>query len=206
MHTSLISRAFALWVPILVATSGLFLFAYWGIQQEYRMAANDPQIAMAEDGAALLDQGASPASLVPRTEAQSAGAPTVDLMTSLDPWLAVFDASGTPLESSASLGSAPLQLPQGVFDTSTWKRVYAEQGVGMTIPQNETRFTWQPSSSARQAVVLVRAADHGYFVASGRSLREVEAREMTLTHGAALFWGVSELAALVVIFLILALS
>ena len=190
--TKLFARALALWAPILAATSGLFLFAYWGIQQEYRMTANDPQVQMAEDGAALLSAGGVPAEVVPH----ATGEPAIDLAHSLAPWTAVFDSSGTPLESTARVGQEPLRLPLGVFDESAWTRESAP---------HETRFTWQPSAGIRQAVVLVHA-DNGQFVASGRSLRETESRIATLTRGAALLWGISELAAFVLIILALAVG
>jgi hypothetical protein len=199
---NILRRAFGYWVPVVVATSGLFLFAYWGLQQSYRQGADDPQIQMAEDGAAILNAGGVPAELVSRTNQAAAGAPSVDITRSLAPWAAVFDASGTPLESSATFGAEPLKLPTGVFDMSTWKTHHAEQGIALTIPANETRFTWQPSPEARQAVVIVRA-ENGDFVAAGRALREVEDRVQTLTEGAALLWGASELGALAAILILL---
>ncbi|HUY62802.1 MAG TPA: hypothetical protein VMV50_03405 [Candidatus Paceibacterota bacterium] len=197
------ARVFALWIPFLVATSGLFLFAYWGIQQQYRQDANNPQIQMAEDGAAILDAGGVPAAVVPRTNPLSAGVPTVDITRNLAPWIAVFDSSGTPLESSASYGDKPLSLPPRVFDTSTWKARYAGWGIDLSVPDNETRFSWQPSPSARQAVVIVRA-NNGDFVVAGRALREVEDREATLTHGAAILWGATELGTLVALGILVA--
>ncbi len=197
--TKILSRAFALWLPLLAVLTGVMLFSYWATQQAYRQSANDPQIQMAEDGAAALANGAVPAALVNRN------APLTDLTQSLAPWLAVFDASGTPLESSASLGSAPLALPSGVFDQSTWKTRYAEEGIALTIPPNETRFSWQPSRATRQAVVVVRAKN-GDFVAAGRSLREVENREATITHGAALAWGGTALGTFILVVLLLALG
>ena len=125
---------------------------------------NDPQIQMAEDGALVLAHGGVPADVVPH------GA-TFDAEASLAPWIAVFDQNGTPLESSASVGTAPLQLPKGLFDTSTWLKgkMYTQNGM------RETRVTWQPNPETRQAVVLVQTTD-GRFVAAGRNMREVEQR------------------------------
>lgn len=187
-------RAFALWLPLAIALTGVFVFAYWGIQQHYRQDGNDPQVQMAEDGAARLNAGGVPAELVTR------GAALIDTATSLAPWLAVYDQSGKPLESSAVLNGAPPKLPEGAFDPSTWKKRYAEFGIGMDIPANETRFSWQPQDDVREAVVLVRA-DNGYFVAAGRNLREVENRERTLAFGFFLSWAGS-LAALYVALLL----
>lgn len=181
-------RAFALWLPLAIAFTGVFVFAYWAVQQEYRQNANDPQVELAEDGAAHLNAGGVPAGLVTR------GVPLVDTATSLAPWLAVYDQSGKPLESSAVLDGAPPKLPASAFNPSTWKKQYAKYGIGMDIPANETRFSWQPRDGVREAVVLVRA-DNGYFVAAGRNLHEVENRERTLTFGFFLSW-LGSLAAL----------
>ena len=132
--------------------------------------------------------------------------PLTDLTKSVAPWIAVFDASGMALESSASLGSDPLALPSGVFNQSTWKKSYAALGVGVTdFPYDETRFSWQPRSDIRQAVVLVHA-NNGYFVASGRSMREVENRISILTKGAAFIWGGTALATLVALLFFLSLG
>ncbi len=195
----LIARSFALWVPIVVATSGLFVFAYWAVQQSYRLGANDPQIQVAEDAAAALNSGAVPAALVSRSIAP------IDIAMSLAPWITIYDSSGTPLESSAVLDGAPPRLPAGVFDANTWKPAYAAYGVVLPIPKTETRFSWQPRSDVRQAVVLVRA-NNGYFVATGRNIREVENRIELFTKGAALLWGGTELATLVAIVILLSLG
>ena len=194
---NILSRSLALWLPILVATSGIFVFAYWGIQQEYRLSLNDPQVQIAEDGANALAAGAPPASL-------TRNAPSVDIAASLAPWVAVYDASGVPLESTGVLGGAPPRLPAGVFDTSTW-RGSAAFGIPLSTPAGETRFTWQPEAGVRQAVVLV-AVGNGKFVAAGRSMREVENRVSVLTLGAALAWGGTELGTLVAIITLLALG
>lgn len=182
MHMKgILLRAFALWLPLAIALSGVFVFAYWAVQQNYRQQANDPQVQLAEDGAARLNGGGVPAELVPR------GVPPTDIATSLAPWTVVYDSAGKPLESSAVLDNAPPQLPLSAFDATTWKKRYAEYGIGMSIPSGETRFSWQPRPDVRQAVVLVQAKN-GYFVAVGRNLREVENRERTLSEGWFLSW------------------
>jgi len=197
--TNRFSHAFGLWLPIFAATSGLFLFAYWALQQEYRVSLNDPQIQMAEDAAAKLAASAVPAEIVPH------GTPFIEMSTSLSPWITIYDASGTPLESTATLDGLPPHLPPGVFDTSTWKHGYAEYGVPLTTPANEDRFSWQPRTGVRQAVVLI-AVGNGEFVASGRNMQEVENRISTLTEGAAILWGGTELGTLILIIILLALG
>jgi hypothetical protein len=150
--------------------------AYAVIEQNYREGLNDPQIQMAEDGASALSRGAAPAEVMPLTVGQpGARTPTIDASQSLSVWIAIFDASGTPLESSATIADNPLVLPNGVFNTSSWVKhgngTYFNQG-----PVAETRFTWQPEAGVREAVVLVETPDKKYFVASGRNMREVEQR------------------------------
>lgn len=164
------------WLYAAVPITLVLLSAYVLVQQNYRESLNDPQIEMAEDAAAHLSGGASPAEVMPLISGESgARAPSVDIAQSLAPWLAVFDASGAPLESSGSLGQASLKLPPGVFDTSKWIKhpngTFYNQG-----PVAETRFTWEPKDGVRQAVVLIETPDKKYFVAAGRNMREVEQR------------------------------
>ena len=107
------TRAFVLWLPFAAAISGIFLFAYWAVQQEYRISLNDPQVQIAEDGAAVLAQGTPASTLVRDTG-------LVDIRASLAPWIAIYDASGTPLTGTAVLDGAVVQLPPGVFNESAW--------------------------------------------------------------------------------------
>jgi len=157
------------WLMAAVPATLVLGVGYAALQQNYRQSLNDPQIQMAEDAAARLRGGEAPAALaVP-------GAPPVDIGGSLDPWLAIYDAAGTPLVASAVLDNVPPRLPQDVFDTSGWLKhpngTFYDQG-----SVAETRFTWQPRQGVRQAVVLVQTADKKYFVAAGRNMREVEQR------------------------------
>ncbi len=166
------------WIPLGIAITLICGLIYVTVQQNYRQSLDDPQIQMAEDAAAEIEQGSSPASVVPKQE--------VNMAASLAPWLAVYTASGTPIASSATLNGAEPIMPQGVFDISTWHK-YAADLFPVTVPSNEDRFTWQPQSNVRQAVVLVQASN-GMFVASGRNMREVENREGTLTLMVGLGW------------------
>jgi hypothetical protein len=151
-------------VPVTLLCMGMYAVG----QQVYRQLANDPQVQMAEDGAARLDAGGVPAELVTR------GAPLIDIAASLDPWVVVYDQNGQGLEASAQLDHAPAMLPAGVFNT------HSPAGVDEPVWQSgEYRFTWQPRPGVRQAVVVVRAKN-GYFVAAGRSLRLSEERTSLL--------------------------
>lgn len=144
-------------LPLAVVVSGICGTTYLTVQQDYRMSANDPQIQIAEDGAAMLNQGQQLNMVVPVTK--------VPMDMSLAPFVMVFNDQGKLLASSVTLhGQAP-QVPAGVFS--------------MVKAQGEKRFTWQPEVGVRSAVV-VAPFNHG-FVLVGRSLREVEKREDNLT-------------------------
>ena len=152
------------WAYSALAVTCVLGICYAVVQQSYRTGLDDPQIQMAEDGALALAHGGVP------TDVVSHGQP-FDAEASLAPWIAIFDQNGLPLESTASIGSQALQLPKGLFDTSTWLKgkMYTQNGM------RETRLTWQPNADTRQAVVLVQTTD-GRFVAAGRNMREVEQR------------------------------
>jgi hypothetical protein len=197
MHMQkILFRTFALWLPFAVALTGAIGFAYAATQQNYRQSVNDPQIQMAEDAATTLAAEYVPAQVVPR------GTTPIDIRKSLAPWITVYDANGTPLESDAVLDGAPPILPAGLFDTRTWQPLKS-----FSAPTgSETRVTWQPRTDVRQAVVLVSfAASHGIgYVAVGRSMRTVEERIAHLTETAAAAWGTSVLATFAIIFIMLA--
>lgn len=189
------SRAFSLWLPPAIAITGIFAFNYLAVQQNYRQSANDPQIQIAEDAAQLITQSGAPASAISR------GATPTNIATSLAAWVAVYDAGGMPLEASAVLDGSPPRLPTSLFDSSTWLPSKTYNFNGLT----ETRITWQPREGVRQAVVLVKMGN-GQFVASGRSLREVENREDALTHVTALLWGATEITTLLAVGILLAIK
>ena len=144
------------WLPIGGTIVALFGFTYLAVQQNYRSSLNDPQIQMTEDAQARLLGGAQPAEVVPRGT-------SFDIEKSLSPFIAVYDESGNPLESSGFLRNAPPRPPIGVFE-------YAKES-------GENRVTWQPNSNTRIALVVRPVAiESGWFVASGRNMREVESR------------------------------
>ena len=155
------------WLPlalVIVAMSGL---VYIEAQQGYRMNANDPQVQLAEDGAAVLAQGAAPESIAPPAK--------IDVSTSLAPFVMVFDDAGKTLASSGMLNGQDPALPQGVLD-------YARA-------HGEDRVTWTPVPGVRVAAVVVKAVGPtAGFVLAGRALREVESRidQSTLRVGAAM--------------------
>lgn len=140
------------WIPLAIVITGLSGLIYLTAQQSLRLSANDPQIQIAEDAAAALNNGATPADVTPKN--------SVDINKSLANFVIVYDQNGNPATSSADFhGRIPVP-PTGVFQSSQSK---------------QDRFTWEPASGVRIAAV-VNKYNQGY-VLSGRSLREVEQRE-----------------------------
>jgi hypothetical protein len=146
--------------------SVLVFFPYVAVQQALRLSANEPQVGLARDAVRTLAAGAAARSL-------AGTRPPVDIAVSLGPWVAVYDAAGSPLATDGRLDGNLPELPSGVFATA--KR------------DGEFRFTWQPRSGVRSAVVLV-ASPNGSFVASGRSLSQVEGTIDTIGGLALLAW------------------
>lgn len=179
-----IFRIAKIWLPQAVIITGLSLLIYVSIQQNYRQSLNDPQIQMAEDSAAALANGAVPASLVIR------GAPLIDAAASLAPWIAVYDLNGTPLESSAELDGAPPKPPLGVFEAAkNGLPLVVGHHLTADIPAGENRISWQTASGTRIALVVVWIPQQKEFVASGRTMREVELREQSVFLMAVAMWG-----------------
>jgi hypothetical protein len=144
------------WLPLGFLAIVLCGLVYLAVQQSLRLSANDPQIQMAEDAAVSINNGTEPLLLVPQG--------SVDISTSLSPYLIIFNASGTPIAGNGLLEGALPSLPPGVFS--------------YTRASGEDRFTWQPRAGVRSAVILVHTNDpNAEFVLAGRSLREVESRE-----------------------------
>jgi hypothetical protein len=146
------------WIPLAFVACCVAVLVYGTVQQTYRQSANDPQIQMAEGAALMVSAGGS---------TKTTG--TVDIASSLAPYLVFYDASGKPLAGTGMLDGALPSLPSGV-----WNSVLSRGG--------EDRFTWQPRPGVRSAVVvdeIVGAATgtSARFVMAGRSLREVEDRE-----------------------------
>jgi hypothetical protein len=174
-------KSFLLWLPFAALISFVCLLSYVLVQQNFRQTANDPQVQIAEDIAQAIGTGVSPQEIV------SPGVQTVDIATSLDPYVIIFNASGTILASSATLHGQPPTLPQGV-------------SASVIQHGGEDRFTWQPAPGVRSAVVVDHVAASGNspesFVLAGRSIREIEIREENTAHIAGLGW----IAGLVVMF------
>ncbi|MBP9669514.1 MAG: hypothetical protein KBE09_04470 [Candidatus Pacebacteria bacterium] len=127
--------------------------AFLGLQQQYRHGANDPQVQIVDDVARAVEGGVNPAQIIPN--------PSTDIAVSLSPFLAAFSADRVMTLSSGVVdGSAPTISPD-IFAAAKAKGEY--------------RTTWEPKEGVRVALVL-RALKDGTYIASGRNLREVDAR------------------------------
>jgi hypothetical protein len=126
----ILRRAILVWVPIAVALTGICGVVYTSVQQSLRQGANDPQIQMAEDAASNLETGAVPSSVLPSRQ--------VELSTSLQPYVMVFDRANQLVATSATLhGQAP-PFPPSVLQNA----------------RGQDRLTWQPEVGVRSAVVV----------------------------------------------------
>ncbi len=163
------------WLPLAVVVTAVCGLVYLAVQQELRQTANDPQIQIAEDAAAALENGAAVESVV--TFEKTA------IERSLAPFVMVYDDSGGVIGSSALLHGRIPQLPDGVLD-------YVRSN-------GQDRVTWQPEPGVRLAAVIVRSqgAQPG-FVLAGRSLREVEVWEDNALREAAAAWFVTMISSL----------
>ena len=155
---------------LLTLTTFIAGTGYFISQQVLRMSANDPQIQLAEDAAQRLNSGENAARIAPDRK--------VDMAASLAPFVIVYDDSGRPVASSASLDGATPTPPRGVFEFVRSNR--------------EESVTWQPRPDVRIASVVTRTADG--LVVAGRNMREVEIREDRVLKLAALGWLAANLA------------
>jgi hypothetical protein len=145
-------RKNTLLVTLLLVLTITFGTVYAVVQQVLRFSANDPQIQLAEDTAAALDGGATPAQLF---------STKVSLNRSLAPFVIIYDKTGAVVAGNGELNGRVPKAPIGVLQAAANK------------PYNAV--TWQPQGDLRIAAISV-VADK-YYVLSGRSLKEVESRE-----------------------------
>jgi hypothetical protein len=158
---------FRLAIPLILFSVVVFLGIYGAVQQDIRQSANDPQIQLAETGAATFSK--NKVVMYPQP---------IDIAVSLDPFVMSFDKNGKAIYSSGTLDGKTPVVPTGVFTT--------------TIQKGETRFTWEPKTGIRIAAVLVHSKN-GYIL-SGRNIREVEKRESALGNEMLFGWLMSVVA------------
>lgn len=173
---SAILTSFLAWLPQAFLITVMCGLVYLGIQQTWRMSANDPQVQIAQDDAARLANGVQPQELVLGDR--------VDISRSLSPFVVVYGASGNVITATANLNGAVPPLPDGVLDA--------------TRIAGEDRITWQPEPGVRLATIIeVVNSGNGGFVLAGRSLRETEDRIDNLGKIALLAWGIGLVGALI---------
>lgn len=160
------------WLPLAFACTVLSLTCYLVAQQEFRHAADDPQIQIADDIAAALASGSAPAAVVP-THA-------INIGSSAAPFAMVLDDRGNVIASSGGTRT----VPAGVLDHVRTAGV--------------ERVTWQPQRGVRLATVVRRndGREPGFIVV-GRSLRDTEERISKLGSIVLLGWSVAMFGSLV---------
>jgi sensor histidine kinase regulating citrate/malate metabolism len=133
----------------------IMLLIYATVQQTYRTGLNDPQIQIARDISSKLEQG--------KTIEPFIAADSIDISRSLSPFIVLYDVQGKAIRSNAFLDGKMPQVPVGLFDIAK--------------NDGEYRVSWQPRKGIRMAMVIVKTnASLVQFVASGRSMTEVEER------------------------------
>jgi hypothetical protein len=173
------------------------LLTLWGfpaaitMQQLLRRGADQPQIQMAQNYASAIaeasnpspDRGMSPASAeLKAIMVESSIVPPrhLDLSTTLEPFVILYDVGGKPLLSTGNLDGAIPVPPAGVF-------AYLR-----THPAD--KFTWQPSPGLRIAAVAQRVdapridGSQPGFILVGRSLALVQQQEDLLRRGTFITW------------------
>lgn len=150
----LVRRALALFLPAAVLATLTCGLVYAEVQQNLRSGANDPQVQLAQDTAARLDSGVAAKAVVD-------AAASVDIASSLAPFVIVFDSSHNILAGDAALDGGIPAPPHGLLDAAT---------LG-----SPSMVTWQPRAGVR--IAAVTAAWKGGFVLAGRSLSRVEQQE-----------------------------
>jgi hypothetical protein len=165
-------KILGIWLPLVVVITALCGLVYISVQQSLRQGANDPQIQMAEDAAGALTAGTAARTVVPAT--------LVDMNRSLAPFLIIYSPDGQPVAGSGLLDGKLPEIPKGVLD-------YAAQN-------GQNRVSWQPEDGVRIAAVVVPSGSG--FVLAGRSLQEVEKRELQVQGFAAAAWVFGLLASL----------
>ncbi len=162
MNEYMKNRYFIIWVLVTTVATFFAGLVYMTVQQYIRHSANDPQIQMAEDWAALRPSAVKLS-------------PAVDIGQSLSPYIVIYDAKGQPLTGSGLLHDKLPTLPSGVFTAAK--------------KHGQNRVTWQPEKSVRQAIVVsYYGGQEPGFVVAGRSLRETEERVSQLAHQVLIVW------------------
>lgn len=171
MFTVHVPKIIIAWLPFAALATVLCLVSYVMVQQNIRLSANDPQIQIAEDVAAALENGQPTSNFSPQNK--------VDMAKSLDAFAIIYDADGKVVAGSGAVDGKIPEAPKSSLD-------YAQA-------HGDNRLTWEPKSGVRSAVIIkpYSAKDGRGFVLVGKSLREIEARERQVLRFAGLGWVVA---------------
>lgn len=171
------------WVPLAVAVTASCILLYAVMHQSYRSEQYDPQMQIAEDVALRVSAGVKPVTFAIKDQ--------TDIAVSLSPWLAIYDATGTPIVSTGLLRGEMPQPPRTVFSDLRARTTEASSSVAEA---KESTLTWEPEAGVRHAIVVVEAGDH--FVVTGRSMREVDERTWNMESLIGIGWVLTLLATL----------
>ncbi|MFL5772926.1 MAG: hypothetical protein ACJ75F_07205 [Flavisolibacter sp.] len=153
-------------ISALVIITVVMALIYASVQQTYRSNANDPQTQIINDLKNNLHEG----KISPEVFSDS-----IDLEKSQSVFVESYDEKGIPVKSSGYLHGKFPQLPKGVIE-------FARRN-------GEHWVTWQPQRNVRMAMGIAKVnADPVSFIAAGRSLDEVEARESNLVTMVFIAW------------------
>lgn len=150
-----------------VLVTGVILLVYATMQQQYRTAANDPQLQIARDAVTALKQGKPATAIIP--------ADTVDMEKSLATCIQVYNTGGKQVASNGYIGAKPPVVAAGVLNKAKAEGEYA--------------VSWQPTPAVRtSAVIAYTGGSQGSYVLAARSLEEVEKRISALVKMIFMCW------------------
>ncbi len=126
---------------------------FLGIAGLLRTNANQPQIDLAGVAVADITSGSPVFSVIPQT--------VVDFSQSLEPFMIIYDGTGSPLTGNGSMNG---QVPSPSLEV-----------LQKSSAHGESQITWQPRNGVRIAAVIrpIAGSISGYIL-TGRSLQEVE--------------------------------
>lgn len=144
------------WLALAAGATIVLGTTYTLIQQSTRLSADDAPLASAQTVKQQLENGASPADVVPTN--------IVDLKSDNSVFIIVTDSQEHIQASSARLDGSTTLPPKGTFD--------------YTAQNGTNHFTWQPAKGARLATRIMpyKYGRQTGYVVTGQSLSQVENR------------------------------
>lgn len=163
------SLRFWYWLIAVLSAAVLVAFVYTAMQQNYRQAANDPQIQYVEDLTKALDEGAASAEAL-------GGGNMVDPRSSLAPFLIVAGEDKKVVTSTIQIDGNTPGLPEQVLEA-------AKKG--------QQRVTWKPHKDASIALVVQQfKGEKPGFLLVGRSMKETDKRVRQLMYFSIATWAI----------------